>query len=140
MTFEPDESSWLCLRRNVPPAVEVFPFAVGAFANHCDIAHRGLGSASVIEGDKVRVVAVDDFTIEQVDLIQFDVEGYEMQALEGSARTIARWHPLIQVELRETHLQKYGSSVKEVRQFLSDRGYMQVSSQQGSDFVFEARP
>jgi FkbM family methyltransferase len=41
---------------------------------------------------------LDAFNFENVDLIKYDVEGHEIEAILGSKKTIARWKPLIIVE------------------------------------------
>ncbi len=140
-TFEPAAEAWDCLRRNIPEGghVEAFPFALGLASGRCGIKPRGLGGHYVTAGADIRVVTLDAFAFTEVDLIQLDVEGSELQALYGAVQTIARWHPLIQVELRESRLQQYGATAASVRRFLSDFGYREVSSQQGSDFVFEVQ-
>jgi FkbM family methyltransferase len=139
LTFEPDQTSRQCLELNVPKNVEVLSDVLGASVGSCGMTRRGLGSHNVIEGDASPVVPVDDFGLMDVDLVQFDVEGYELEVLKGAEATLARCKPLVQVELRESPLSKYGTTPTEVREWLSARGYRQVSAQQGSDFVFAQR-
>lgn len=139
VTFEPDGVSRACLALNVPDNVEVRSTALGSEAGTCGIKHRGLGSHNVIDGDACAVVPLDALGLHDVDLLQFDVEGYEGHALKGAEATINRRHPLIQVELRDGPLARHGSSADGIRGWLSRLGYRQVSKQQGSDFVFEAQ-
>lgn len=139
LTFEPDDASRACLVRNVPPSVEVYEAALGDQMGRCAIAHRSLGSHQVVDGDTVPVTTIDAFYLSDLDFLQLDVEGHEWHALRGAAETVARCHPLIQVELRN-HTTRYGQSDEAVRALLAEWGYVQVSSQQGSDFVFGWRP
>lgn len=138
ITFEPDNVSRECLLMNVPDNVQCGMFALGSKLGKCGIKHRGLGSHNVVDGAAVSVAPLDGMMLDDVDLIQFDVEGYEQRALSGAEDTIKRCGPLLQVELREGPLARHGSSVAEVRSWLRERGYREVSKQQGSDFVFEA--
>jgi len=138
-TFEPDDVSRACLVRNAPANVDIAAKALGAEHATCSIKHRGLGSHNLIAGDACVVVPLDDMALQRVDFIQLDVEGYEWHALKGAEATIARCRPILQLELRDSPLVRHGSSVADVRGWLSERGYRQVSAQQGSDFVFEAR-
>ncbi len=137
LAFEPDETSRLCMVQNVPDNVDIYPWALGDKAGVCGMSHRGLGSHSVVEGSSVQIQTIDGMCLQMVDLIQLDIEGYEWNALAGAVETIARCKPLIQVELRDNLLAKYGQSSASVRKWLEAVGYHQVSAQAGSDYVFE---
>lgn len=132
-TFEPEPISRACLERNVFKNVVVSPAALGATEGTCGIKRRSLGSHTITEGDTVPVTTVDALALSDLDLLQLDVEGYEAQALQGAEATIARCHPLIQVELRGFS-DKYGPT--DVRQLLTGWGYREVAQRPGSDFVF----
>jgi FkbM family methyltransferase len=49
-------------------------------------------------GGKIPCMKLDNFDFPTVDLIQLDVEGYEIFALRGAALTIAKYRPVIIVE------------------------------------------
>jgi FkbM family methyltransferase len=136
VTFEPDTVSRECLVRNVPETVTVRREALGAAPGACAIRHRSLGAHEVIEGADVPVTTVDALALDDLDLLQLDVEGYEWHALKGAEQTIARYHPLIQVELRGFTAQ-YGQSDAAVGHLLGSLGYRVVSEQPGNDFVFQ---
>jgi FkbM family methyltransferase len=56
--------------------------------------------------NKITVVPVrrlDDFALEDVRVIKIDVEGHERDTLEGAQNTIARYKPLLIVEIEERH-------------------------------------
>jgi FkbM family methyltransferase len=50
----------------------------------------------------VRVARLDDFSFENVDLLKIDAEGYELPILRGGTQTIARFRPIIFVEIHES--------------------------------------
>lgn len=135
-TFEPDAISRACLMRNVPPQVVVSDAALGASAGRCSIARASLGSHQVMDGSDVPVTTVDALELNDVDLLQLDVEGYELHALKGAAATIGRCLPVVQVELRDFTV-RYGGSDAEVVQFLAGFGYRQVMQLPGNDVVFQ---
>lgn len=135
LTFEPDAISRACLERNVPGHVVVSGEALGAAAGRCAVEHRSLGSHRVVDGDDVAMTTVDTLALDDVDLLQFDLEGYEGQALLGASQTIERCHPVIQVELRG-FADRFGQSVASIREWLRAHGYRQVATAQGSDFIF----
>ena len=135
ITFEPDDVSRECLSLNVPGNVEVVPAALGAIAGRCDISHKSLGSHKVTTGERVNVIPLDSYDLTDLDFLQLDIEGYELQALLGSLKTIERCKPLIQVELRGLTAH-YGNSDDDVLNCLRSMNYQLVSRQPGSDFVF----
>lgn len=47
---------------------------------------------------EVRAVSLDSFDFPRLDLIKIDVEGMELEALLGGARSLARFHPILMVE------------------------------------------
>ena len=63
-----------------------------------------------------KTARIDDFNFKHVDLIKLDVDGCEMQALEGAERTIARWHPVLSIEIKLLDRKK-------LRKKLTDLGY-----------------
>ncbi len=136
ISFEPDATSRECLELNVPGNVTVRPEALGDNIHACDIERSSLGSHRVIDGQRVPVTTVDSLELDDVDLLQLDVEGYEWHALSGAFNTIHRCRPVIQVELRGfTH--RYGKSDGDVDALLAGLNYRRVSEQPGNDVVFE---
>ncbi len=66
-------------------------------------------SASLKPGDgdmmriDVPVRRLDDYALDNVKVIKMDVEGRELQALEGASATIRRWQPSLLVEIEQRH-------------------------------------
>ena len=62
------------------------------------------------EGESIRlevpVRPLDDYKLDNVEVIKIDVEGREVPALAGAARTIERWRPSILVEIEQRHHQE----------------------------------
>jgi Methyltransferase FkbM domain len=46
----------------------------------------------------VRAITLDAFNFPRLDLIKMDVEGMEMEALAGAAKSIQAHHPLMLIE------------------------------------------
>jgi FkbM family methyltransferase len=137
VTFEPDSISRECLMKNVPDNVSVEDMALGAEITRCSMLRKSLGTHRIGPGEDVAMTTIDSMKMRVLDLLQLDIEGYELFALEGAAETILRCKPLIQVELRDNMLARYGASSDIVRAWLETMDYFQVSAQAGSDFVFE---
>lgn len=134
-TFEPEPVSRACLELNVPRHVTVSGAALGCEPGACGIERRSLGSHQVTPGDAVPVVTVDSLELNDVDLLQLDIEGYEWHALMGAIETINASKPVIHLELRD-FTRQYGQSDEAVRNLLASLGYRWISSQPGNDFVF----
>ncbi len=136
ISFEPDAVSRECLALNVPENVEIRSEALGDAQRACDIERASLGSHRVVDGQMVPVTTVDRLGLDDVDLLQLDVEGYEWHALAGAFNTIHRCRPVIQVELRG-FADRYGKSDDDVDALLAGLNYRRVSEQPGNDVVFE---
>jgi FkbM family methyltransferase len=64
----------------------------------------------------VCTTAIDEYNLPRVDFIKLDVEGMELEALEGADKTIKNSRPILLVE-------KIKSNTEEINRWLSDRGY-----------------
>lgn len=84
-------------------------------------------NAEAPQGHKIQTTTIDAYaqakTLQKVDLIKIDVEGAELDVLEGSWETIARWHPVLIVEVVPRFLETRGSSFKTFLELLDSRGY-----------------
>lgn len=103
-TFEPEQALFECLRRNTEgeARVHAYPQALGACHGAAMLkSHVSAGSWRIDpEGEHaVEVRTIDGLNLEACDAIFLDVEGYEVEALKGAARTIEACRPLILVEL-----------------------------------------
>jgi len=84
--------------------VLLFNSALGAGLGFCRIARGGEihagGASQVSETGEVSatVVTVDSLGLGQLSILQLDVEGFEVPALEGARDTIARLRPLVMLE------------------------------------------
>jgi hypothetical protein len=58
------------------------------------------------------------------NFIKVDVEGFEPRVIRGLAGTIRHHRPLIYTEMVQLHLERAGSSAKELIETLSDLGYV----------------
>lgn len=54
---------------------------------------------------EVQVRPLDDFNLAEVDFIKIDVEGHEIEVIEGALRTIETSRPVMLVEVQDNHLQ-----------------------------------
>jgi FkbM family methyltransferase len=119
VALEPTPDNLEVLRRNVAAAglanVTIEPVAAGSLAAERDLFVRGAKSAvnslfptscyaAVTDVLRVPVVPLDALVAGDVDVVKIDVEGAELDVLEGMPRIlgapgavlIVEWHPLLQ--------------------------------------------
>lgn len=65
----------------------------------------------------VRTITIDSLGLERLDLLKFDVEGMEAEALKGAVETIDRCKPLMFIEVVK-------SDKDAITSFLEERDYM----------------
>jgi FkbM family methyltransferase len=75
---------------------------------------------------ETRMMAIDDLALPRIDFIKIDIEGMELEALDGSAESIERCRPQLMIE-------KAKSNEKELAEFLMKREYRVFS--RGLNFV-----
>jgi FkbM family methyltransferase len=83
-------------------------------------SHEGI---THINGDgAIPTMRVDDLQLPTCDLVQLDLEGYELYALQGAVETLQRCRPVLCVEINKS-LGFIGLSEDEVRSFIQTQGY-----------------
>lgn len=92
-------------------------------------SNRILGSNVPMSNEltEVTVSTIDIFvesnSIQRVDLIKIDVEGFEMQVLKGAMNTLLSCRPKLFIELNDSSLKEQGSSSAELVDLLKGLGY-----------------
>jgi len=95
--------------------------------------HNTLGAFAyasvVLQGrEQVPLERLDDIVqkvgLQRVDVIKMDVEGAEYSALQGAVGTLARFHPIILMELSDRTLAQQGGSSSQVWDLLVQNGYL----------------
>ncbi len=74
-------------------------------------------------GVAASTVAIDDYEWSEIDFIKLDCEGFELPALQGAVGTIERCKPVICVEQKPGHAQRFGFGETEAVTWLEARGY-----------------
>jgi FkbM family methyltransferase len=114
VAFEPNPDVAAVLDRTRAANVRLERAAASAHTGRAVLAlpdgGRGTEGRASLEGlsDSVRSVDVetcrlDDLDVDDVVLVKIDVEGHERETLLGAEHLLARWHPLLVVEIEERH-------------------------------------
>ena len=91
--------------------------------------HSGTATLAPVKGKIVKSIQVPvrigDDELERVapKVIKIDVEGFELQVLQGLRKTLAKHKPFLITELVDDHLARAGTSADEVHEFLQEFGY-----------------
>ena len=93
------------------------------------------GGVHVAGDGYLPLIAIDSLNLPGCDLLQLDVEGFELKALKGAINTITKYKPVICVELCEKWLNRYDDSSTEVLDFIQNLGYILVATE-GVDHIF----
>lgn len=127
-TFEPEPSNWACLEKNCPElSIIKWPHALGRLSGRVGMEYpegrENMGACCVKPniGD-ISVVRIDDLNLIACGLIQLDIEGYEIEAILGAARTIERFRPVLMVEDKGLSA-KYGYAQGWSDTLLTEWGY-----------------
>lgn len=126
--IEPIAEHRACFVRNVDGA-ELLPVAVGNKPGqlHIRIPADHVMSAHVADdGEAVDVVTIDSLDLPPVDFLKIDIEGYEYEALAGGEHTIRGDRPVIIVEQKPGHAERYGRGQWDAVTLLKDWGMREV--------------
>jgi FkbM family methyltransferase len=105
ITFEPIQSNLECLVKNIDNIenIDVHNYALGAENTQASFKSTIQGNCGATQisfstqGD-ISVIPLDSLELEDVDLLWLDVEGTEVEALNGAIETIERCRPIIVAE------------------------------------------
>lgn len=111
--FEPNPESI----KDIPDTIKKFPFALGNKKEELVLTIPDNGYNNNEHGSIVRhqsgirqysvsVKTLDGFEFKEVDLIKIDVEGMELEVLEGAIHTIMKWRPVVLFENKRSRYNK----------------------------------
>ena len=93
---------------------------------HVDVQRLSMTSRiPLVESTPIDVesVSLDDEEYDNVGFIKIDVEGFELDVLEGAKQTIDKWRPTMMVEVYQPWCDKVGFDCEEIFDFFDSRNY-----------------
>jgi len=106
VAIEPDIQNFLALEKNIKLNnwTNVLPLrvGVGATKNHKSVV--SIGSITYLnEGNNVEVTSIDniveEYNLNEVNLIKMDIEGMELDAIKGARATIEKFKPILIISI-----------------------------------------
>lgn len=139
IAFEPNPEEFTCLVWNCRNLrnVTCLPLALSDRRDlrallRCDNAGAGHIDPHGTDGS-IMCVPLDSLPLERMDFLKIDVEGYEPRVLDGAAKTIHRYRPLILLEMNAGTLARYGADYRTIFDWLMRFGYTWRSFPQDVD-------
>ena len=129
--FEPVKEFVELFKRNVDVwNVHFHPVALGE--RYCEVMMReyptNTGQAHISPGENgdVLMLSLDSYRFRNVDLIKIDVEGYELQVLNGAQKTLLENRPLVVIEQRGCEEVNFGRKRDEALDYLKQLGMKEI--------------
>jgi FkbM family methyltransferase len=124
--LEPNPDAFKILEANLRangldgPRIKAMRVGAGNRAGRYSLIDRqphNLGAVALEATDgagDIEVQRLDDLVSERVDVIKIDVEGMEMDVLEGARKLIAAHRPRILIEIRNANMERFRDLVAEI--------------------------
>ncbi len=97
-----------------------------------DHAHTGIGTFAdrdpdeVVKTTQAQVRRGDDVFADDdrpARFVKIDVEGFELHVVKGLEETLKRWGPMVLMEMEDAHLERAGTSCREITEFMQGIGF-----------------
>ena len=142
IAFEPAPDTIPLLRdncKNNGVQVDIRTVGLGRVPGSASVETRkeeNAGANTLVRGGDIRICTLDS-EVPAADFIKIDVEGMEMEVLEGGTELIARSHPIVFFEVNLSQLRAHGTSPKALETFFKEKNYLlyyllEKDSEQGS--------
>lgn len=88
-----------------------------------------------IEKELVNIIKFDDLNLEQVNFLNIDIQGYELEALKGSEYSLKNNIHYILIEINRKPLYKNSVLIDELDNYLESWGFMRVETRWASSNI-----
>jgi len=147
--FEPILEHRVCLQKNLEKfskdKYEIHSCALGNAEGVVQLSYAdqgNSGTASIVEDDggdyAAHIKTLDSFNFSQIDYLKVDIEGFELQFLEGAVETIKRTKPVMNIEIKNT-CERFGTTPEKIISFIENELNMELMGTTVADYVFISR-
>ena len=142
-TFEPDPVNFYCLTQNIS-SENVFKIQACLGKSNGTTQTQQLvrpdrphdtGGVHICGDGYLPLLSIDSLNLPECDLIQLDVEGYELNALLGAVEAIKKYKPVLCIEFCEKWLNRYDATSEKILNLLRKLNYTHVETY-GVDRIF----
>ena len=131
IAIEPHKDAFTCLEWNMKEQnVKCINAAVGSKKGKCSVETEtnNIGMTYVKKGKDLDVITIDSLKLGNVSYMKMDIEGYELEALKGAVETIKEYKPILDIEINDATLDRFGLTANDIYSFLDDLGYVEFDS------------
>lgn len=126
VTFEPFPANCDILERNIKlnglKNVNLQRKAVGAECGIITISGSSFSINSSGKGVEVNMTCLDEYEHLNPTFLKIDVEGFEMQVLQGAKKILSK-RPKLAIEIHTEFLSRYGASVNDLLRLINVENY-----------------
>lgn len=131
IVFEPNPIAFEVLKYNTQhlPQVEISDLALSFMGDKnnyvLDYNDENVGASYLKQRPKGTdfTTCIDALKLDRCNLIKFDIEGMEVNALRGAEETIKRCEPALVIEINRGALERNGHTPKMIFDFLNEMNY-----------------
>lgn len=139
IAFEPDALNFECMVKNTDNIdnIEIYNTALGdkECSGALNRVSYNCGAHYIKDGNEFKVMTIDSLALDSCDLIQLDIEGFELNALKGAQKTIESFKPVIMVEDKGLS-NRYGTQKGDIEKWLEPMGYV-IQANTARDIIFK---
>ena len=153
--FEPQKKIFdeLEIKFSKEKNIKLFNFGLGSENKFVDLnlapGNSGLSSSILKPGEhknyypdiefagseKIKICIYDDLKIKNVNFLNIDIQGYEMEALKGCVKVLENEIDYVFIEISRKPLYEGSALVKDIDNFLSDFKFIRVKTKWASSKV-----
>lgn len=125
--FEPNPEAFECLEYNMRNLLQVSVHEYG-LSDRIESYKLNLltnAGASYLSNEPgtATTLTLDSLSLTSLDFLKIDIEGFETRMLQGAKETIARFHPVMLIEVNSGALIRASSSRNELLSLIKSLGY-----------------
>jgi len=136
--FEPVQAHRECFEKNTADLGNITLHACALGDRYGSVKIRteptSSGDSRVDGVGDIPMHTLDSMSLENVDLVKIDCEGFELFVLRGAEELLARQKPVVVVEQKPGHAVKYGLGDTDAVPYLVSLGY-RVAKELSGDFI-----
>lgn len=126
--FEPNPAAFECLQYNCAEA-QLFNCGLSNRDEEVNYSVDKNAGASRISQESnndsfcIKTITLDSLNLSALDFFKLDVEGYELNSLEGARETISKYRPVFWIEINIGALAQQNKTANDIENFLSEFSY-----------------